>query len=214
MLARLSLLKERLGIAAYETRYDKLLNYFITMTSDRFERECRRFFKRVENFGEEFPADETELLVSRYPIETIYSLQIKRSEENGWESLNDIDYIVRQQCVVSLSRPPGSYLEQLKLTYTGGYILPGEPCQSGQTPLPQDLETACVEQAAYLFQNRERLGLVGFAGLRSDYNQLFGSSNATSEASGTSNIRLFLQFEQIDLLPGVRAVLTRYKREG
>ncbi|MGB9602335.1 MAG: hypothetical protein ACP5MG_13315 [Verrucomicrobiia bacterium] len=214
MLARLSLLKERLGIPPYETANDRLLEYFIKLTSYRLEKECKRFFKRQENFGEEFSADESELLVSRYPIESVEGIQIKRSEQDGWETLSDLVYVVRHQCIVSLSRPAGSYLEQLKLIYTGGYVLPGEVCGEGQTPLPDDIENACVEQAAYLFKNRERLGLVGFAGLRSDFNQLFGSSDSAPQPEGNSNIRLFLQFEQIDLLPSVRAILLPYRRQG
>lgn len=214
MLARLTLLKERLGIPSYETRNDKLLEYFINMTSYRFETECRRFFKRMENFSEEFPADETELIVSRYPIESISGLEIKRSEQTGWEAVNDIVYIVRHQCIISLLKPAGNYLEQMKLTYTGGYVLPGEPCAAGQTPLPEEIENACVEQSAYLFQNKDRLGLVGFAGLRSDYQRFFGSENQNDDSADNSSVRMFLQFQHFDLLNSVRAVLSRYKRNG
>ncbi len=213
MFARLNLLKERLLIPAYETEYDKLLEYFIGFTSYRFEKECNRFFKRQENFSEEFSAEQTELIVSRYPIEFVSSIEVKRNEQIGWEPVNDVTYIIRHKCVVSLLRPIGSSKEQIKLTYTGGYVLPDEPALNGQTPLPPDLEDACIEQTAYFFKNRERLGLTGFAGLRSDFQQMFDSK---SESQGTtdSNVRLFLQFEKIDLLSSVRAILMKYKKRG
>lgn len=213
MLARLTLLKERLLIPAYETGYDKLLEYFINFTSYRFEKECGRFFKRQENFAEEFPADQTELAVSLYPIESITSIEIKRNEQVGWEPVNDVIHIIRHKCIVSLLRPAGSSREQMKLTYTGGYVLPDEPCLNRQTPLPPDLEDACIEQAAFFFKNRERLGLVGFAGKRSDYQQMFSSGFETEEPS-SSDVRMFLQFQQIDLLNSVRAILVKYKKRG
>ncbi len=213
MFARLNLLKERLSIPAYETGYDKLLEYFIGFTSYRFEKECNRFFKRQENFSEEFPADQTELSVSCYPIESITSIEIKRSEQNGWESIDDAIYIMRYKCIVSLLRPAGSSREQIRITYTGGYVLPDEPCTDGQTPLPSDLEDACIEQAAYFFKNRERLGLVGFAGLRSDYQQMF-DYKAEPEGTTDSDVRMFLQFQQIDLLNSVRTILMKYKKRG
>jgi hypothetical protein len=61
---------------------------------------------------------------------------------------------------------------------------------AGQTALPSDLEQAAVEQVAYWFQNRDKLGL-----LRHRPNQ------------GT-----YIQLANLDLLPSVSAVLNRYIR--
>ena len=41
-----------------------------------------------------------------------------------------------------------SQLSTCRLTYTGGYVLPGDTPGPGQTPLPDDLEQAAVEQCA------------------------------------------------------------------
>ena len=72
-----------------------------------------------------------------------------------------------------------------RLTYTGGYVLPGTTPQSGQIALPDDLEQAAVEQVAFWFQNRDRLGL------------------KTHWPSGDA----YRQFATQDLLDSVQAVL-------
>jgi hypothetical protein len=72
----------------------------------------------------------------------------------------------------------------------GGYVMPDTAPDAGQTALPADLEQAAVEQCAYWFQNRDKLGL-----LRHRPNQ------------GT-----YIQLASLDLLPSVAAVLNRYTR--
>jgi len=85
-----------------------------------------------------------------------------------WQEKTGTDYVIRSGCIISLLSPlfyfPSSTSPALaRVTYTGGYLLPGSPppdppvaaCQG----LPDDLEQACVEQVAYWFQNREHLGL-------------------------------------------------------
>jgi hypothetical protein len=212
MLAKLSSLKERLGIPQYETAQDKILNFYLKLASYRFEKECNRFFARVENFPEEFPADETEITVCRYPIETVSRIEIMEDLSGGWQPVEDVNFVVRNQCVVSLFTPVGDWMQRGRIIYTGGFVLPGNPCAQGQTPLPEDIELACIEQTAFMYQNRERLGLVGFAGLRSDYARLFDTSSVSPDDQN-QGIRMFLQFEHIDLLPSVAATLARYKRK-
>jgi hypothetical protein len=41
---------------------------------------------------------------------------------------------------------------------SSGYVMPGTSPGAGQTALPSDLEQAAVEQVAYWFQNRDKLG--------------------------------------------------------
>lgn len=212
MLAKLSSLKERLGIPQHETAQDKILNFYLRMTSYRFEKECNRFFARKEDFCEEFPADETEIVVCRYPIESVRGIEVMSDPAAGWEPVVEAIYVIHNKCVVSLLKPVGNWKQRARIIYTGGFVLPGNPCGVGQTPLPEDLELACIEQSAYLYQNRERLGLVGFAGLRSDYQKLFDTTSLPSDETQNNNIRMFLQFEKIDLLPSVLNTLLRHKR--
>ena len=87
-------------------------------------------------------------------------------------------------------QPLGTFREQARLTFTGGYVLPGTTPGAGQTPLPDDLEQAAVEQVAGWFQNRTMLGLV-------------------RNRPWQGNYQVFMQ---LDLLPNVSAVLKRYER--
>jgi len=95
-----------------------------------------------------------------------------------------------QRCVIELASPLGLECELGRVTYRGGYVLPGATAAEGQTALPDDLEQACVEQAAYWYQRRTQLGLVSIA----------------SEGS------IVQQFQTSDLLPQVTAVLKHYER--
>ena len=77
------------------------------------------------------------------------------------------DYIVRKACVISLGAPLSGVSQAWafgagigRVTYTGGYVLPGTTAAAGQTPLPCDLESAAIEQVAVWFQNRDKLGLI------------------------------------------------------
>ena len=76
------------------------------------------------------------------------------------------------------------------MTYTGGYVLPGTTPAPGQTPLPPDLENACVEQLTFWFINREKQGL-----------KTYWPKDVA-----------YQQFATQDLLAGVTAVLEKYRR--
>jgi hypothetical protein len=190
MLTQLSTLKTRLAILDSDTTNDTLLINAIKATSARFDAECNRTLARTENCIYEFPADSIEVCCPCYPIETLSRFELKTSEASGWIEQTGVEHLIRGQCVISLARPLGDFRAQGRVVYTGGYVLPGTPAEVGQTALPADLEQGAVEQVAYWFQNRERLGL-----LRSwDY-------HAT-----------YRQFADLDLLPAVRAVLGTYAR--
>ena len=188
LLAQLTTVKTRLGIT--DTADDTLLTNLIEFASARFERETNRSLDHALNTTEEFPADQTEITVARFPIESISQFHLKENETDGWILQSDIKYLIRRACVISLAAPLGTKYEQARVTFTGGYVLPGTTPGAGQTALPDDLEHACVEQVAYWYQNRHRLGLLSMP------------------AEG----RTFFNIAQIDLLPQVASVLKRYER--
>ena len=188
LLAQLTTIKTRQGIT--DTTDDTLLTSLIEFASARFERETNRSLDRAVSTTEEFPADQTEIIVARFPIESVSQFHLKENETDGWVLQSDIDYLIRRACVVSLSAPLGTKYEQARVTFTGGYVLPGTTPGAGQTALPDDLEHACVEQVAYWYQNRHRLGLLSMP------------------AEG----RTFFNIAQIDLLPQVASILKRYER--
>jgi hypothetical protein len=190
MLTQLSTLKFRLSILDSDTTNDLLLMNAAKSVSARFDAECNRNLARTENSVYEFPAESLEICCPCYPIETIARFELKTSEAAGWVEQTGIEHLIRRQCVISLAAALGSFRAQARVVYTGGYVLPGAVVGAGQTSLPVDLEQAAVEQVAYWFQNRERLGL-----------QRIWDYHAT-----------YRQFADLDLLAGVRAVLTTYKR--
>jgi len=188
LLAQLSTIKTRLGIT--DTIDDTLLTSLIEFASARFERETNRSLERATSATEEFSADQTEILVARFPLENVSSFHLKENETDGWVLQSNIDYLIRRACVISLSAPIGTKYEQARVTFTGGFVLPGTTPGAGQAALPDDLEHACVEQVAYWYQNRHRLGLLSMP------------------AEG----RTFFNIAQIDLLPQVASILKRYER--
>ena len=197
MLIQLSTVKNRLGIPELDTTNDALIDALIAAVSARFDRECNRTLARTLDFAQEFPADRTEISLACYPVETVTRFDLKFSETEGWLEQAGIDYLLRSRCVLSLSSalsPQRSLLSPAlaRVIYTGGYVLPGTTPDPGQTALPADVAQAAVEQTAWWFQNRDRLGLVSIWEYHSTYRH----------------------FTDFDLLTPVKAVLKRHERWG
>ena len=193
MLTQLSTIKTRLAITV--TTYDAILTNAIKGVSVRFDKETNRTLARATGITEEFSGDETEILLSRYPIEAVAKFELKSNETEGWIEQTGIDYLIRRACVISLSQPLNYQFSSVnsplaRVTFTGGYVLPGDTVGAGQTALPDDLEQAAVEQVAAWFQTRDVLGLI-----------------RNRPWQGT-----YQQYAQLDLLPNVKVVLTRYER--
>ena len=191
MLTQLTTIKSRLSIL--DTDSDALLTNALKAISARFDNECNRTFTRAVNATYEFNAEEIELRPLCYPVESVSKFELKTNETDGWSEQTGVQYLIRRACVISLASPLSSLhspLSTARLTYTGGYVLPGTTPGAGQTALPDDLEQAAVEQVAYWYQNRDKLGLVRIW-----------------PHDGT-----FETFAQLDLLLQVRAVLRKYER--
>jgi uncharacterized phiE125 gp8 family phage protein len=191
MLTQLSTIKSRLAIT--DTAQDALLTSAIKAVSARFDKETNRTLARAIDITDEFFPDDTEIPVRCYPIETVTKFELKTNETEGWVEQPDVKYLIRRACVISLQSPLwtlDSALCTARVTYTAGYVLPGTTPGPGQTPLPDDLENACIEQVAYWFQNRDRIGL---------------------RTSWPSNGE-YRQFAAYDLLHSVSAVLRQYQR--
>ena len=193
MLTQLSTLKSRLSIPDSDTTNDAILTSAIKAVSARFDKETNRTLARTIDAPFEFDPTDTDLSPPCYPIESVTKFEIKSSESDGWQPIDPApDFLIRRGCILSLTTPIPLRTSHLALRtcYTGGYVLPGTTPQPGQSPLPEDLEQACVEQCAFWFQNRDRLGL------------------KTHWPSGEA----YRQFATQDLLGSVQAVLARYRR--
>jgi len=190
MLTQLSTLKARLEITV--TTYDDLLTNAIKAVSARFDKECNRVFARDIDIAQEFSADRTEIIAIRYPIESIASFFLKTTEAESWinQEPDTFNYLIRNECIISLDRPLGTWMQQAQVIYAGGYVLPGDIAEIWQTALPDDLEQAAVEQCAAWFLNRDKVGL-----------------ELSWPHGGT-----YQRFSQLPLLPAVQATLKRYRR--
>ncbi|HEY5915084.1 MAG TPA: hypothetical protein VJA21_31205 [Verrucomicrobiae bacterium] len=196
MLTTLSTVKSRLGILETDTQYDALLTTAIKATSARFDRETRRTLARQVDATDEFFPDDTEIIATRYPIESVTKFELKTDETEGWAEQTGIKYLVCSASIISLPSPLAFSLQPLafpataRVTYTGGYVLPGTTPGAGQTALPDDLEQAAVEQVAFWFQKRDHQGIRTSWPYNGEYKQ----------------------YASLDLLPPVAAVLRSYER--
>ncbi len=198
MLSSLATIKTRLALDPSEVAYDALLLNTINAVSARFDQETHRTLARTLNARFEFSAEDTEIPVPCFPIETVTRFESKIAEREGWLEQAGINYLIRKNCIISLATafadlppPNGSaHAAIVRVTYTGGYLLPGSEEVPGATPLPADLAQAAVEQVAFWFQTRNELGVIRQWPRSGDYRQLADT----------------------DLLPSVRQILRTYNR--
>ena len=193
MLTLLSTVKTRLAISEADTTNDSILTSAIKGVSARFDKETHRTLARTENVAQEFDPEFPAILARSYPIESVSKFELKTTEAEGWLEQTGIDYLIRESCVIRLVTPLATSHwppATCRVTYTGGYVLPGTTPGPGQTPLPDDLEQAAVEQVAFWFQKRDKLGL-----------------RTTWPSNGE-----YKQFADLDLLRSVSATLRHYER--
>lgn len=198
MLCSLPTVKSRLALDALDSTYDVLLLNTISAVSARFDQETHRTLARALNAQFEFPAEDMEILVPCFPIESVTRFERKTAENEGWLEQTGVDYLIRKNCIISLATafsdsPPvnwNAHAAIVRVTYTGGYLLPGSETVPAATPLPADLAQAAVEQVAFWFQTRNELGVLRQWPRSGDYRQLVDT----------------------DLLPSVRQTLGAYSR--
>jgi hypothetical protein len=194
-LATLLEIKARLILQPADTADDAILQNALNAISGRFYNDCNRQFDYLTSWQFEFPADLLNIVPDRSPIDRTQPVtwEVKDSEALGFVVQNTPvpDFIFgRNNNVFILQAPLGTNLQMARVTYGGGFVLPGNQVGSSQIALPSDIEQACVEQVAYWYQRRNQLGLVSVGG-----------------EGGTIS-----QYRTLDLLPSVVAVLKKYER--
>src|SRR3954468_702185 len=116
MLTQLTTVKDRLSITV--TTYDTLLTNAIKAVSDRFDQLTNRTLSRTVDSTQEFIANDTEIILACYPVETVSKFELKSNEAEGWLEQTDVDYLIRNACVISLSTRLGTEHQQGRITYT------------------------------------------------------------------------------------------------
>src|SRR5689334_8870421 len=91
MLTQLATVKSRLAITV-----NTLLTNAIKSVSTRFDKETNRTLARSTGITDEFSADDTEVPVRCYPIESVTKFETKSNETDGWVQQTGIEYLIRQ----------------------------------------------------------------------------------------------------------------------
>src|SRR2546426_11521464 len=135
MLTTLLNIKSRLGLDAFDTENDFILTCTLKHVSARFAAECNRTFDYGVDLKFEFRGDQENILVDHPPIESVSKFELKTTESEGWGPQSAIGYLLSpQKTTIELAEPLGTTAQLGRVTYTGGYILPGgTPASAGQT---------------------------------------------------------------------------------
>jgi hypothetical protein len=192
VLTQLATVKKRVGVADADVTNDAQLTLLIAAVGERFARETGRKLARTVGFQQEFCACCERIGLELYPVEAVTKLEVKCTEAQGWIEVPLTEILVVRSCIVDMRSRLGSTREIGRVTYTGGYVLPGTAVDAGQTALPKDLEWAATEQCAHWWLWRDKVGLYRH-----------------SLAGG-----LEIELRPNELLPQVLGTLKRYERFG
>ncbi len=191
MLTQLTTIKSRLGLELFDPTEDALLTNILKHVSARFAVECNRVFDYATELKYEFRAEELFIVVDRPPIDLLSEFHLKTTEAEGWVLQSSVDYLISPaKSVIELAEAIGSQGQIARVTYSGGFVLPGNTPSGSQRSLPDEIEQACIEQVVYWYQRRAQLGLT----------------------SATNDAGVVQQYQSSDLLPQARAVLRRHQR--
>lgn len=140
-----------------------LLSSFINEATAMIERYCGRKFKQ-ETITTKFAGNgERYIFLDRLPVNSITSIthdgqtvpssDYEISNAETGEIFNRYGWIETVAKSSTVSRPDVTFSEEklYSISYSGGYILPGNASRS----LPYDLERACVELVKSMFSQRK-----------------------------------------------------------
>lgn len=153
------------------TEFDTALTNIGLGVAAQLEKFCNRKFLRTVGDTFTFYADRSFITVDRYPVESISALAQKSDESAGFVSLGAVNSILislaADKGILQFGTQLGSYLEQVRVTYTGGYFWNTlEPADvgyptalpAGATALPADLQLAWLLQCGEVWNKRDKLG--------------------------------------------------------
>jgi len=156
-------LKNWLEIADTDTQFDALLTGLLMGVSSRFENDCHRGLTRQEAIVEILDGGRPSICLFRYPIESVTEVVQSRTQDwdNGDVMTEPLSYTTDKKSGI-LHRYPLRWLpwkQSIRVTYTGGFVLPGDTVGEGQIALPEDIQFAVLEQCRYLWLRRKELGM-------------------------------------------------------
>ena len=151
--------------------YDTLISSIGLGVAGAFEQYCGRKFGYLAGATEVFPADRTEFILTRVPLQTVTGWAVKWNEADGWQprDLAKIDFINLKNGIITphVQHDVGPWHAQVQFTYTGGFWWPqldsgdaGYPdtLPAGATPLPNDLQLAWQMQCHDVWKKKDKFG--------------------------------------------------------
>jgi hypothetical protein len=207
--SNLDTLKKHLlaGTLQNDKRFDAAIAAIGLGAAGAIARHCQREFARVENATEIKGADHVEFLLSRYPLESVSQIELKRTEALGWVGLVINDVVTTIDLADGIihfagRRDVGPPDAQLRFTFTGGYWWDTAepdaenyptPTPAGAAALPDDLRLAWLLQCEAVWMARDKVG-----------------KNVL--ASGTSNQFVTGTLPALEIIPLVKQMLADHVR--
>jgi hypothetical protein len=196
-LGSLTLLKSRLlpAQSAAQTDTDAAILRIGLGVERWFAHLCDRRFARQADDLYLCRADRTYVVVPRYPLESVSLIEQQVIGDTAWSPCPAPYLLFPESGLIDFAAALGSTAMILRVTFTGGYWFDetedgSGTAPTGSIPLPGDLLYAWLDQCAFLFERRNKLGL----------------EKLTHAGTFTVN--------PVDLLPHVRAVLANYRRHS
>ncbi len=165
-LGTLSALKRRLlpPQSLSQTEWDAEILSIGTGVARWFEAQCDRKFSRVVDDLYLCRGDRMHVTLPRYPVEAVTLVEQLYPIGTQWTPCPAPSLLYPQSGLLEFLVPAAPLGSQLRVTFTGGYWFDTSDDHSGllptgATPLPEDLSRAWLDQSAFLFENRSRLGM-------------------------------------------------------
>lgn len=153
MLFELSTLKTRLNISG--TGDDAALTGIAEAVHQMFDHWSNRTLAHAEADQYVFTGSRQDISLPRYPVEIVISIACRSHSRDPWRAQSGIRWRLDSASgVLCLDAPVGSDVEETRILYTGGYVLPGTTAESYQYALPKDIEEAALAQAIHLYESR------------------------------------------------------------
>jgi hypothetical protein len=194
-------LKEQLLAEALrvDASYDAPILAIGTGIAGMFERHCNRKFERTENATFECSADRCQVVLDRYPVESVASVHLRASAIEGWvEQSGFYQNWNAKTGIVYWGWFAGESWAQLKFTFTGGYWWDiteegNDTLPAGAVALPPDLLLAWQLQCRAAWQAIDKIG-----------QDILKTGSSSNFVTGT--------LAGLELVPQVEAMIQPYRR--
>jgi hypothetical protein len=138
MLTTIEKAKSLLGIQAEDGSSDGQLSLYLAAATSAIETYCRRSFRLQEYMDRKHDGTRGKyLLLEGYPILQVSEVQLDGVDISDYETASEKGMLFRKDGWCAADR-------QITLSYTAGYVLPGNASAENPQTLPESLELACI----------------------------------------------------------------------